>query len=48
MNIYDKENNKQIWQAVATKTVTENLNKRKRTIPANVRAIMRDLPVKNN
>ena len=48
MNIYDKESNKQIWQAVATKTVTENLNKRKRTIPANVRAIMRDLPVKNN
>lgn len=47
MNVYDKSSQKQIWQAVATKTVTENPKKRKRTIPANVRAIMRDLPVKN-
>ena len=47
MNVYDKSSQKQIWQAVASKTVTQNPKKRGNTIPSSVRSIMRYFPVKN-
>jgi len=48
MDVFDKTSKDQVWQGIATKSVTENLSKRKRTIPANIRALMRDFPVKPN
>ncbi len=46
MDVLDKTSKDQVWQGIATKSVTENLSKRKRTIPTNIRALMRDFPVK--
>lgn len=47
MNVYDRNSKDQVWQAIATKTVTENPKKRKQTIPSSVRSIMRYFPVNN-
>ena len=47
MNVYDRSSKDQVWQAIATKTVTENPKKRKQTIPSTVRSIMRYFPVNN-
>lgn len=46
MDVFDKTSKDQIWQGIATKTVNENPAKRKKTIPANIRALMRDFPIK--
>ncbi len=46
MDVFDKTSKDQVWQGIASKTVTENLSKRQRTIPTNIRALMRDFPVK--
>ncbi len=46
MDVFDGQSKKQVWQAIATKTITQDLNKRAKNIPTNIRAIMRDFPVK--
>jgi hypothetical protein len=46
MDVFDGQSKKQVWQAIATKTITQDLEKRAKTIPTNIRAIMRDFPVK--
>jgi hypothetical protein len=46
MNVYDGKSNNQVWQAIATGTVTENPEKRDKTIPGKVAIIMKKFPVK--
>ena len=46
MDVFDDKSKKQVWQAIATKTITQDLKKREKNIPTNIRAIMRDFPVK--
>ncbi len=46
MDVFDGQSKKQVWQAIATKTITQDLKKREKNIPTNIRAIMRDFPVK--
>ena len=46
MDVLDKTSKNQVWQGIATKTVTESQSKRERTISSNIRALMRDFPVK--
>lgn len=46
MDVFDGQSNKQVWQAIAKKTITQDLEKRAKNIPTNIRAIMRDFPVK--
>ncbi|MCK4880797.1 MAG: DUF4136 domain-containing protein [Bacteroidales bacterium] len=45
MDVFDGETKNQVWQAIATGTVTENPAKREKTIPASVQALMRKFPV---
>ena len=45
MDVFDGGNKDQIWQAVATATVSENPSRRERTIPNRVRSIMREFPI---
>lgn len=45
MDVFDGESKKQIWQGVATATVTENPEKREKTIPAKVSALMKKYPI---
>lgn len=45
MDVFDGETKNQVWQGIATKTVTENSEKREKTIPANISALMRRFPV---
>jgi len=46
MNVYDGKSKNQVWQAIATGTVTENPEKRDKTIPGKVSIIMKKFPVK--
>jgi len=46
MDVYDGESKEQIWQGVAKSTVTENPEKRQKTIPKNIGALMHKFPVK--
>jgi len=46
MDVFDGQSNKQVWQAIATKTITSDPGKREKSISTNIRAIMRDFPVK--
>ncbi len=46
MDVFDGQSNKQVWQAIATKTITSKPGKRDKSISTNIRAIMRDFPVK--
>lgn len=46
MDVFDDKSKKQVWQAIATKTITQDLKKREKNIPTNIRAIMRDFPLK--
>lgn len=48
MDVFDGQSNKQVWQAIATKTITQDLKKREKNMQTNIRAIMRDFPVKAN
>jgi hypothetical protein len=45
MDVFDGESKKQVWQGVATSTVTENPEKREKTIPAKIGALMDKFPV---
>ena len=46
IEMYDKIDQKLIWQAIGTKTVSEDPKKRESGIPKKVAAIMREYPVK--
>jgi hypothetical protein len=45
MDVFDGESKNQIWQGIATKTVTENPARREKTIPASIQSLMRKFPV---
>ena len=45
MDVFDGESKKQVWQGIATKTVSENPQKRDKTIPASISSLMRKFPV---
>jgi len=45
MDAFDEKTGDQIWQGIATGTVTENPEKRERSIPKNVAALMSKFPV---
>jgi Domain of unknown function (DUF4136) len=45
IEMYDKQDQKLIWQAIGTKTISENPKKRESGIPKKVAAIMREYPV---
>ncbi len=45
IEMYDKDDKKLIWQAIGTKTVSEDPKKREKGIPKKVAAIMREYPV---
>ncbi len=46
IEMYDVEDQKLIWQAIGTKTISDNPQKRAQGIPKKVAAIMRKYPVK--
>jgi hypothetical protein len=48
MDVFDGESKKQVWQGVATSTVSENPAKREKTIPAKISALMKKYPVQPN
>jgi uncharacterized protein DUF4136 len=45
MDVFDGKSKDQVWQGIATKTVNEKPAKRKKTVPANIRALMRKFPI---
>lgn len=45
MDVFDGESKKQVWQGIATKTVSENPQKREKSIPASITSLMRKFPV---
>lgn len=45
MDIFDGESKDQVWQGIATSTVVENPDKREKSIPAKVSALMKKFPV---
>jgi hypothetical protein len=45
MDVYDNSTNKLIWQAVASKTVSENPKKREKSIPKTVAKMMKKFPI---
>jgi len=45
MDVFDEETGNQIWQGIATGTMTENPEKRETTIPKNVAALMSKFPI---
>ena len=45
MDVFDGESKKQIWQGIATSTVSENPDKREKTIPKKINALMNKFPV---
>ena len=45
MDVFDGESKKQVWQGVATSTVSENPAKREKTIPVKISALMKKYPV---
>jgi hypothetical protein len=45
MDVFDGQSKKQVWQGVATSTVSENPDKREKTIPAKIGALMDKFPV---
>ena len=45
MDLFDGESKEQIWQAVATKTVSEKPEKREKSIPKGVKKIMKKFPI---
>jgi len=45
MDVFDGKSKDQIWQAIATKTVNENPEKREKSIPAAIQSLMRKFPV---
>ena len=45
MDVFDGESKKQIWQGIATSTVSENPDKREKNIPKKINALMNKFPV---
>lgn len=45
MDVFDGASKKQIWQGIATSTVSENPDKREKTIPAKINALMKKFPI---
>jgi hypothetical protein len=45
MDVFDGKTKDQIWQAIATKTVNENPEKREKGIPMGIQSLMRKFPV---
>jgi hypothetical protein len=45
MDVFDGKSKKQIWQGIATSTVSENPDKREKTIPSKINALMNKFPV---
>lgn len=46
MDAFDEASGSQIWQGIATRTVTEDPAKREKTIPQSVNALMSKFPIK--
>lgn len=45
MDVFDGSTKKQVWQGIATATVTENPEKREKSIPTKIGALMKKFPV---
>jgi len=45
MDVFDAQSKDQVWQAIATGTVTENPEKRDTSIPKTIAALMKEFPV---
>lgn len=45
MDVFDGESKDQVWQGIATSTVVENPDKREKSIPAKISALMKKFPV---
>lgn len=45
MDVFDGESKRQVWQGVATATVTEKPEKREKSIPKKVSALMKKYPI---
>lgn len=45
MDVFDGESKEQVWQGVATSTVSENPEKREKGIPKKINALMKKYPV---
>ena len=45
MDVFDGTTKDQVWQGIATGTITENPDKRDKTIPAKIAALMKKFPV---
>ncbi len=45
MDVFDGSTNNQVWQGIATSTVTENPDKREEAIPSKASALMKKFPV---
>jgi hypothetical protein len=45
MDVFDGKSKDQVWQGIATSTITENPDKREKSIPAGVNALMKKFPV---
>ncbi len=45
VDVFDEASDDQIWQAVAAKTITENPDKREKSIPKAVAALMKEFPL---
>lgn len=45
LDVFDGTSEDQVWQGIATATITENPEKRDKTIPAKVSALMKKFPV---
>jgi len=45
MDAFDEKSGKQVWQGIATSTVQENPQKREKSIPYGVAALMKEFPI---
>ena len=45
MDVYDEKSGKQIWQGIAVKTIEEKPEKREKSIPYAVSALMKKFPI---
>ena len=45
VDLFDGESKEQIWQSVATKTVSEKPEKREKSIPKGVKKTMKKFPI---
>ncbi len=45
MDVFDEKSGQQVWQGIATSTVNENPQKREKSIPYGVSALMKEFPI---